>query len=96
MDSDKGPRFKLVGASVTIKPHEKLPPHFTGRHAERIGQTGRVHAVVADKSSSDPLVKVGFAEGTQIVFFRLSDLEIAADEPLLNPRRHGARGSHLP
>ncbi|MDQ6824149.1 MAG: hypothetical protein M3007_01645 [Candidatus Eremiobacteraeota bacterium] len=88
--------MKLVGALVTVKAQEKRPDYFTARHEDWIGKTGRVHAVVAGPSGDDSLVKVGFAEGTQIVFFRLADLEVHGDEPLENPRHHGKRGSHLP
>jgi hypothetical protein len=84
----------LVGRSVTIRRPETEPRHFTELHRSRIGHTGRVHAVVAGGSRTDPLVKVGFEEGTSIVFFRLSDLEV--HDVALERRRHGHRGSHLP
>ncbi|HLW36973.1 MAG TPA: hypothetical protein VKR99_00955 [Candidatus Eremiobacteraceae bacterium] len=96
MGPGKSPRLKLVGATVTVTPHEQTPAYFTPLHKEWIGKDGRVHAVLAGERRDDPLVKVGFADGTRIVFFRLADLTVHADEPLANPPRHGKRGSHLP
>jgi hypothetical protein len=85
----------LVGRSVTIRRPETEPAHFTALHRARIGQTGRVHAIVASGSRTDPLVKVGFEAGTSIVFFRLSDLDVDAQTEI-EKRHHGKRASHLP
>lgn len=85
----------LVGRSVTVLPHDAEPAYFTDVHRSWVGQTGRVHAVVAG-DRDDPLVKVGFEEGTQIVFFRLTDLRVDTDAGLEAPKKHGVRGSHLP
>ncbi len=103
MDSDlpsgapqaPSPRGPLVGKSVRVRRANLEPDYFTPLHRARIGETGRVHAIVPSVPKDDPLVKVGFDEGTQIVFFRLSDLEVN-DEPAEHPKRHGVRGSHLP
>jgi hypothetical protein len=85
----------LVGRCVTIRPAQPLPAYFTEVHRRYIGKTGRVHAIVPAVPRDNPLVKVGFENGTQIVFFRKSELEVAG-EPEASPHKHGARGSHLP
>ena len=72
------------------------PEYFTDTHRQWIGKSGRVHAVVASVPRDNPLVKVGFDEGTQIVFFRLSELDVRAESTSEPPRKHGKRGSHLP
>ena len=95
MESDTSPRLKIVGKLATVKSHVKAPSYFTPVHERWIGKTGRVHAVVAGAPRDNPLVKLGFEDGTQIVFFRLADLELH-DAPAQHPVRHGKRGSHLP
>lgn len=86
----------LVGRTVTIRPTTPVPAYFTQIHRHWIGKSGRVHAVVPSMPRSNPLVKVGFNEGTQIVFFRLSELEVHDDGEHGVMRKHGERGSHLP
>jgi len=86
----------LVGKPVSVRRTRQLPDYFTAVHRSWIGKTGRVHAVVPSVPRDNPLVKVGFDEGTQIVFFRLSELEVHAQTELEAPRKHGKRGSHLP
>jgi hypothetical protein len=104
MDSDtpssldappKGTRRPLVGMAATVVDTRPQPAYFTDRHRSWIGKTGRVHAIVPSVPKDDPLVKVGFDEGTHIVFFRLRDLDVH-DVPAEHPRKHGRRGSHLP
>ena len=85
----------LVGRTVTVRQGTQ-PDYFTDAHRQWIGRSGRVHAVVAGDDRVNPLVKVGFEEGTRVVFFRLSELDVDPDSPLENPRRHGQRASHLP
>jgi hypothetical protein len=85
----------LVGRSVTVRDGPQ-PEYFTEKHRAWIGRSGRVHAVVAGPERDNPLVKVGFDEGTQIVFYRLAELDVDAETPLENPKHHGERGSHLP
>lgn len=84
----------LVGRSVTVHSRDVEPAYFTDVHRAWIGKVGRVHAVVPG-DGGDPLVKVGFEEGTQIVFYRLADLRVDPDD-LETPKKHGVRGSHLP
>ena len=86
----------LVGRAVTIRASESQPSYFTEVHRSWIGKTGRVHAIVPALPRDNPLVKVGFDEGTEIVFYRLSELEIHEDGAPQSPSRHGQRGSHLP
>lgn len=86
----------LVGRSVTVRARNAEPEYFTDVHRAWIGHSGRVHAVVATDDRSDPLVKVGFEGGTQIVFYRLADLDVDTASELANPPKHGKRGSHLP
>jgi hypothetical protein len=86
----------LVGKSVSVRHTPEEPGYFTDVHRNWIGKTGRVHAVVPSVPRENPLVKVGFDEGTQIVFFRLSELDVHADRIAEQPRKHGKRGSHLP
>ena len=86
----------LVGRTVTVKPVDAQPDYFTEVHRAAIGQRGRVHAIVPTADRDNPLVKVGFDEGTRIVFYRLSELDVDADTPLPEPRKHGVRASHLP
>ncbi|MDQ6781419.1 MAG: hypothetical protein M3Z37_09755 [Candidatus Eremiobacteraeota bacterium] len=95
MDAAKTPHLKLVGSTVTVKSQQTPPAYFTARHRAWVGKSGRVHAVIPGEPRDNPLLKVGFSDGSQIVFFRLADLEVQA-EPLRNPLRHGKRGSHLP
>jgi hypothetical protein len=88
----------LVGRSVSVRATHPEPSYFTDVHRRWIGSTGRVHAVVPGQPRENPLIKVGFEDGTQIVFYRLADLDIDADA---GPRddahkKHGKRGSHLP
>jgi hypothetical protein len=85
-----------VGKSVSVRHVASEPEYFTDVHRQWIGKSGRVHAVVPSVPRDNPLVKVGFDEGTQIVFFRLSDLDVHADAAPEHPRKHGERGSHLP
>jgi hypothetical protein len=105
MDSDtpsspaakpKGVRRPLVGMAATVLDKRPQPAYFTNVHRDRIGQTGRVHAIVPPVPKDDPLVKVGFDEGTHIVFFRLGDLDVHDAMRPEHPRKHGQRGSHLP
>jgi hypothetical protein len=86
----------LVGKPVSVRHAHQQPDYFTDVHRQWIGKTGRVHAVVAAVPRGNPLVKVGFDEGTQIVFFRLSELEVQTEGTPEPPRKHGKRGSHLP
>jgi len=86
----------LVGRAVTIRASNPPPPYFTDVHRSWIGKTGRVHAIVPAIPRDNPLVKVGFDEGTEIVFYRLSELDVHEDTPPQDPRKHGQRGSHLP
>jgi hypothetical protein len=86
----------LVGRIVTVKAVEVQPDYFTDVHRAAIGQRGRVHAIVPTSDRDDPLVKVGFDDGTRIVFYRLADLDVDPDAPLPEPRKHGERASHLP
>ncbi len=86
----------LVGKSVTVRGHDSVPAYFTDLHRQCIGKSGRVHAVVPSQPRDNPLIKVGFDEGTQIVFFRLHDLDVHSDAMPEHPRKHGKRGSHLP
>jgi len=86
----------LVGRSVAVRDSQPEPAYFTERHRRFIGRTGRVHAIVPSAPRENPLVKVGFAEGTQIVFFRLNDLDVHEASTPEGPRKHGKRGSHLP
>ena len=105
MDSDKdklapvssrNPRSGvLVGRNVTIRTGGPQPEYFTDIHRRYIGKKGCVHAVVASMPRENPLVKVGFENGSEIVFFRRSELDIE-DEATPEPRKHGKRGSHLP
>ncbi|MBV8164531.1 MAG: hypothetical protein JOZ91_09700 [Candidatus Eremiobacteraeota bacterium] len=104
MDSDassspaSGPaqRLRLVGKAATVRDPQPQPRYFTDVHRESIGKTGRVHAIVPSVPKDDPLVKVGFDEGTHIVFFRLADLDVHDAVPAQHPPKHGRRGSHLP
>jgi hypothetical protein len=86
----------LVGKPVSVRHTRQQPDYFTEVHRSWIGKTGRVHAVVPSVPRDNPLVKVGFDEGTQIVFFRLSELEVHTESTPDAPRKHGKRGSHLP
>jgi hypothetical protein len=97
-DATHAPRVpgRLVGLAATVRPVHPQPSYFTALHRSVVGKTGRVHAIVPTAHKSDPLVKVGFDEGTQIVFFHLADLEIHDDRAPEHPQRHGRRGSHLP
>src|SRR5579872_136183 len=102
MDSDKARSSGakpasgvLVGRNVTIRRSTPEPPYYTDVHRRRVGETGRVHAIVAGASKKDPLVKVGFEDGTTIVFFRLSEIDVR-DDGEVERRQHGKRGSHLP
>ena len=88
--------MRLVGKAVTIRERRPQPQYFTDVHRSWIGKTGRVHAIVPSVPKDDPLVKVGFDEGTHIVFFRLADLDVHDALPPQHPRTHGRRGSHLP
>jgi len=86
----------LVGKSVTVRSDGAEPSYFTDLHRQRVGSTGVVHAIVATQPRGNPLVKVKFAPNDQIVFFRLSELDVHPDEAAANPERHGKRASHLP
>jgi hypothetical protein len=88
--------FVLVGRTVTVRSVDVQPDYFTDVHRAAIGRTGRVHAIVPTSDRANPLVKVGFDEGTRIVFYRLSELYVDADAPFEEPRKHGERASHLP
>jgi hypothetical protein len=86
----------LVGKSAAVRIADRQPAYFTDVHRQWIGKTGRIHAIVPSAPRDNPLVKVGFDDGRQIVFFRLADLEVATQTPPELPRKHGKRGSHLP
>lgn len=105
MDSDKtavsGGQAKakagvLVGKAVRVRATNPDPRYFTDLHRQYIGKMGRVHAIVASMPRDNPLVKVGFEQGTQIVFFRLAELEVNESVECETPRKHGERASHLP
>lgn len=55
-----------------------------------------MHAVVPALPRDNPLVKVKFGSEDQIVFFRLSELDVRHEEPAEAPQQHGKRASHLP
>ena len=84
----------IVGRSVVVRTHDVEPPYFTERHRFRVGSRGVVHAIVA-RGDQQPLVKIKFADD-RIVFFALADLDVRDDEPAQQPKKHGARASHLP
>jgi hypothetical protein len=86
----------LVGRSVIVRANADEPEYYTDVHRTRVGQEGRVHAIVPTDDRANPLVKVGFDEGAQIVFYRLADLEVDPDAGLDLSKKHGVRGSHLP
>ncbi len=86
----------LVGRSVTVRAGGPEPAYFTAVHRRLAGCTGRVHAVVPAEPRENPLVKVGFDEGTSIAFFRLDDLIVDRDAEAPDHVKHGKRGSHLP
>jgi hypothetical protein len=86
----------LVGRTVTVKVVDVQPDYFTDVHRAGIGEAGRVHAVVPTGDRDNPLVKVGFDDGTRIVFYRLSELDVDPEAQLEEPRKHGVRASHLP
>ena len=86
----------LVGRTATVKVVHPEPSYFTAAHRRWVGQSGRVHAIVAAEPRSNPLVKVGFGEPQTIVFYRLTELDVDPDAELSNPPKHGERGSHLP
>jgi hypothetical protein len=86
----------LVGRSVTVIDRLPPPAYFQAIHHACAGKTGRVHAIVPGSSRANPLVKVGFDDGSRIVFFRLEDLAVHKDAPPVHPPKHGKRGSHLP
>jgi hypothetical protein len=89
-------RAVLVGRSVAVRESDPEPAYFTDVHRRWIGSTGRVHAVVPGLPRENPLVKVGFEDGTQIVFYRLADLDVHDPSSIETPKKHGKRGSHLP
>jgi hypothetical protein len=86
----------LVGRSVSVRATDPEPSYFTDVHRRWIGSTGRVHAVIPGQPRENPLVKVGFEDGTQIVFFRLADLDVDTGTTGDTKKKHGKRGSHLP
>lgn len=86
----------LVGRSVSVRKTDPEPAYFTDVHRRWVGSTGRVHAVVPGQARENPLVKVGFEDGSQIVFYRLADLDVDRDAPHDAQKKHGKRGSHLP
>ncbi|HEY7980232.1 MAG TPA: hypothetical protein VID19_02015 [Candidatus Eremiobacteraceae bacterium] len=88
----------LVGRSVSVRATHPEPSYFTDVHRRWIGNTGRVHAVIPGQPRENPLVKVAFEEGTQIVFYRLADLDVDGDAGAhdVAHTKHGTRGSHLP
>ncbi|MBV8222595.1 MAG: hypothetical protein JO293_04495 [Candidatus Eremiobacteraeota bacterium] len=88
-------RNVLVGRSVTVRANGSEREYFTDAHRRWVGHTGRIHAVVAG-DRDNPLIKVGFEDGTRIVFYRLADLDVDEDAALSEPKKHGQRGSHLP
>ena len=86
----------IVGRSVAVRKTQPEPAYFTDVHRRWVGSTGRVHAVVPGQPRENPLVKVGFEDGSQIVFYRLADLDVDLNEPHDAHKKHGERGSHLP
>ena len=96
MTRRKGAQRPLVGLAATVVDRHPRPAYFTEVHRRFVGRTGRVHAIVPSVPKEDPLVKLGFDEGTHIVFFRLTDLDVHESAPHKHPPKHGARGSHLP
>ncbi|MBC5809117.1 MAG: hypothetical protein ACR2KS_08375 [Candidatus Eremiobacter antarcticus] len=86
----------LVGRTVSVIDKEPAPSYFQAIHHTCAGKTGRVHAIVPGSLRANPLVKVGFDDGSRIVFFRLEDLTVHEDAPPVHPPKHGKRGSHLP
>jgi hypothetical protein len=86
----------IVGRCVTVRHCDPEPSYFTEVHRSWCGKTGRVHAVVATGERDNPLVKVGFDDGVHIVFYRLKELTLDVETTLVNPAKHGVRGSHLP
>jgi hypothetical protein len=86
----------LVGKTVTVRHSEVEPSYFTDVHRSRVGGAGVVHAVVPAQPRDNPLIKVKFGPDDQIVFFRLSELDVRHDEPAETPQQHGKRASHLP
>lgn len=81
---------------MTVRVSEVEPQYFTDVHRRRIGAIGVVHAIVPAQPRDNPLVKVKFGSEDQIVFFRLSELDVLTEEPAAHPERHGTRASHLP
>ena len=86
----------LVGRSVTVRTGGPEPSYYTDVHRRFAGRTGRVHAVVPAEPRENPLIKVGFDEGTSIAFFRLGDLIVDREPGTSEQVKHGKRGSHLP
>ena len=86
----------LVGKTVTVRVSEVEPQYFTEIHRRWAGASGVVHAIVPAQPRDNPLVKVKFGPEEQIVFFRLSELDVLTEEPAAHPERHGTRASHLP
>jgi hypothetical protein len=86
----------LVGKTVAVRAGGAEPAYYTDVHRRHVGDVGVVHAIVPAQPRDNPLVKVKFGPDDQIVFFRLSELEVDRDEPGEAPTRHGRRASHLP
>jgi hypothetical protein len=86
----------LVGKTVTVRRLDVEPSYFTDVHRSRVGGSGVVHAIVPAQPRDNPLVKVKFGPEDQIVFFRLSELDVRHEEAPEMPRQHGTRASHLP
>ena len=86
----------LVGRSVSVRESLPEPSYFTDVHRRWIGSTGRVHAVVPGQPRENPLVNFGLEDGSEIVFFRLADLDVDTGAPDDLRKKHGKRGSHIP
>lgn len=70
----------LVGKSVAVRVSGQEPSYFTDVHRNRVGAVGIVHAVVTAQPRDNPLIKVKFGPENQIVFFRLSELDVVAGQ----------------
>ena len=66
----------IVGKVVTVRIPAAEPSYFTDLHRRWIGASGTVHAIVNAQPRDNPLIKVKFGDEQQVVFFRLSDLDL--------------------
>jgi len=86
----------IVGMAALVRASGDEPPYYTDVHREHVGATGIVHAIVAAVPRENPLVKVKFPPDDQIVFFRLSELDVRDPNEPVKHEKHGDRASHLP